>query len=356
MVERAVLTKKIVDEAKAPLKGERWIADTKVRGFGLRVWRNRSGGIGKGYCVRVRDDEGHPQRRTFVPWTDVGWHDLRGLYLDESTTIGDFSEFARQWAIDQIDLLKGRLTLEQEMRENQEAIGQQLGRTPLDRAMQAYIRGRRSDGLTLGYLDRIDKLFSRFVPRDVRAMPISAITSEMITSVLESRDLSPGNLRVLRPVLRDLFRRYRNIHWGRNVADDASTSLVPMGSADWPATSTRLPVWEEEQFRTMFKWLESSADYWQQRLCLSLFMRVYNVPMTSAMAARWDQFYLVKIDRSSFSPGEQQELPAWYWGLRPWKRHVFRTREDDLLDALWRTRSASNFLFPSQFGRGTEHI
>jgi hypothetical protein len=140
MVDRAVLTKRIVDDAHAPQHGERWNTDVETRGFGLRIWRNRSGGVGKGYCVRVRDSEGQIQRRTFDPWRDVDWYYLRRFYLDQTATLGDLSEFARQWAINQIDILKGRLTLEEETSRNRAAFGEQLGRTPLRRALDAYLR------------------------------------------------------------------------------------------------------------------------------------------------------------------------------------------------------------------------
>lgn len=356
MVERAILTKRIVDEATAPPIGERWISDTKVRGFGLRTWRNRSGQIGKCYCVRVRDLTNRAQRRTFVAWRDLDWYEFRRLFLNQAT-LGDLSDHARRWAVDQIDILKGRSTLQEEIEENRAALGDQLGRTTLGRAIDSYLRGRRFESLSQGYLDRLDKLLSRFVPDTVRALPIASVTAEAISGILDSRELSPGNLRVLRPALKDIFNRYRSISWGRNAVTDASSSLARTDTSDWPAPSQRLPNWTEEQFRTLFQWLQCCNESLQQGLCLSLFIRIYGVPMTAAMSAKWDQFYLVKVGSSYFGSGEQQECPMWSWDSRPWKRHVFRSEDMDLFDTLQGSRlDGCDYLFPSRLGRSVHHI
>jgi hypothetical protein len=52
MVERRLLTEQFVREVRPPATGERWIADTKQRGFGLRLWAT-SGGAGKAFGVRI---------------------------------------------------------------------------------------------------------------------------------------------------------------------------------------------------------------------------------------------------------------------------------------------------------------
>jgi hypothetical protein len=65
MVERRLLTADFVNRATPPDLGERWIADTKLRGFGLRLWRTSSG-EGKALAIRVVDTEGRSIRRTYV--------------------------------------------------------------------------------------------------------------------------------------------------------------------------------------------------------------------------------------------------------------------------------------------------
>jgi hypothetical protein len=64
MVERRRLTPEFVHSVTPPERGERWIADTKLKGFGLRLWATRSGG-NKAFAVRVLNANGHSIRKTF---------------------------------------------------------------------------------------------------------------------------------------------------------------------------------------------------------------------------------------------------------------------------------------------------
>jgi hypothetical protein len=355
MPARTVLTKEVVNKASAPDKGERWIADTRIPGFGLRVWRNGSGEVGRAFGVRVRATDGQIHRKTFNVWDNLGSYYLYRRYRYEDLTLGDLIEEARRWAEDSIDTLKGRTTLTEESEANRKSFGDVLGNIPLGRAMEAYLAGRRADGLTEAYLDRLDKLFVTFVSADTRALPIADVTSEMLLSSLSSPRLSTGNLRVLRPLLKGLFSRYRSMHWGRNVAADAA-ELIKGHSSDWPMPAEGLPAWPEARFTDFFEWLGEQEQYWQQGLCLSLFIRIYNVPLTRTMSARWDQFFMVEVG-SWPSSHQKESRPAWYWDVRPWRRHIFRSSDDRLVSKLLERQSpTSQFLFPSPYGRSVEHI
>jgi hypothetical protein len=67
MIERAILTKKFVDFAQQPKSGKTWIADTKLKGFDLRLWSTKSGG-NRALSIRVLDSNGKPIRKTFDAW------------------------------------------------------------------------------------------------------------------------------------------------------------------------------------------------------------------------------------------------------------------------------------------------
>jgi hypothetical protein len=355
MPTRAVLTRDVVNGATAPAKGELWIADTKTRGFGLRVWRNGSGEIGKAYGVRVRAVDGQVHRKTFDIWNGLSSYYLYQRYLEGELTLGDLAEEAREWAEASIDTLKGRPTLVEEQEANRKSFGDALGGITLGRAMDAYLVGRRAEGLTNAYVDRLDKLFASFVSADIRAVPIAQITPEMLFECLSSPALSKGNLRVLRPLLKDLFSRYRAMSWGRNAATEAA-ELVYGSSSGWPTPEVLLPTWTEEQFAKFFEWLGGQDQYWQQALCLCLFFKIYNVPLTRTMSARWDQFFMVEVGSWS-APHQKEKKPAWYWDARPWRRHIFRSSDADLVDRLLERQSpTSQFLFPSPHGRSAEHI
>lgn len=56
------LTSQYVSRVRTPRKGERWIADTEVRGFGLRLWAG--GRPGKAFAIRMSNGRGGTVRRT----------------------------------------------------------------------------------------------------------------------------------------------------------------------------------------------------------------------------------------------------------------------------------------------------
>ena len=66
LVERVHLTPELVDAALPPERGERWIGDTDIQGFGLRLWTTTSG-EGKAFAIRTSGSNGITVRRTFDP-------------------------------------------------------------------------------------------------------------------------------------------------------------------------------------------------------------------------------------------------------------------------------------------------
>jgi hypothetical protein len=222
--------------------------------------------------------------------------------------------------------------------------------------MEAYLIGRQLEGLTEAHLDRLDKLFSRYVPKEVQQTPIKEVAPKALRAIFENASLSPSNLRVLRPLLKDLFRRYQVFAGGSNAAEKAADLLPVIGYGDWPEKSKYLPVWTESKFQNFFKWLlEKNDDYWQQALCLRLFFRVDQVPLTTALSATWDQFYMVNVSRS-FGSNQTEKKPAWYWSDKHWLRHVFRDSDLPFIAELLRRQSPSPYLFPSPHGRSVGHI
>src|SRR5579859_3174628 len=110
MVSRATLTPRLVFEAKAPATGELWIADVKIRGFGLRIWSTSSGGQ-KAFAIRTSNSDGKIVRKTFD--TDAAWQtrfDFANSNREDRFGLGEYLEDARDWARDEIDRIKGRLT------------------------------------------------------------------------------------------------------------------------------------------------------------------------------------------------------------------------------------------------------
>lgn len=110
MVERMWLTPDVVDALPLPGQGERWIADTQVRGFGLRLWPT-----GRAYAIRVSDQAGRAIRRSFAPDWGADWRDWdmdrafsRSPDDEYAPRLGRFLDAARDWARVEIARAKGR--------------------------------------------------------------------------------------------------------------------------------------------------------------------------------------------------------------------------------------------------------
>src|ERR1041384_7478350 len=113
MVERKVLTAEFVNSTKPPASGERWIADVKLEGFGLRLWSTKSGGQ-KAFAIRTVGHNNKLIRKTFNE-TRTWATSLRFSYPHRRTPkYGDYIDDAREWARDEIDRQKGRATLQDE--------------------------------------------------------------------------------------------------------------------------------------------------------------------------------------------------------------------------------------------------
>jgi hypothetical protein len=95
-VERVHLTPEFVDTALLPEQGERWIGDTEIQGFGLRLWRTRAG-EGKAFAIRTPSVDGINVRRTFDP--RGSWEYQYELLLDRRPgKLGSYLASARRWA------------------------------------------------------------------------------------------------------------------------------------------------------------------------------------------------------------------------------------------------------------------
>jgi hypothetical protein len=363
MVERAILTKRIVDEAEAPSRGERWISDVVQRGLGLRVWRSPSGKPRKAYCVRAVDNSGKPARRTLLQWQALHlfrqehWWTIR-THPDFEPSVGDFIHIARLWAHDELARLKGQLTLAEE-REVQRDIGRQrVAALTFSKAMQAVLDGMAHAGLTQAYRDRLYKLFFRHVPIEIANKGVCEVTSADISKVFGCQNLKPGSLRILRPFIGQVLQ----------IPDrfDADTAMSPydfrtidQSTRPNPASLAQLVDWRETDFESFLVWLESKREHWQQARCLRLFLHFY-CPMSQLLKARWDQLYVVRSGSHSGGGSEARTFLQWRHSDRPSGSETLRGASEKLVRECFERCATefpkSQFWFPTRSGRGAGHI
>lgn len=363
MVERAILSKRIVDEADAPARGERWVSDTIQRGFGLRIWRSPKGESRKAYCIRALDNSGKPVRRTLPHWqasslfTQEHWWAIR-RHQDFEPSLGDFVHVARRWAHDELARAKGKLTLAEEQ-EAQRSIGRQrVAALTFAQTMQATLDGMAHAGLTQAYRDRLFKLFFRHVPIEMASKGICEVTSADIAKVFGSQILKPGNLRILRPFIGQVLEIPR-----RFGADTAMSSYdfrgVDQSQQRGPASLEQLAGWRDTDFDSFFVWLETEREKWQQARCLRLFFHFY-CSMSQLQKARWDQLCVVRSRTDPDSADEARKFLQWRHSDRVRGRETLRGASERLVRECFERCQAefpsSEFWFPTRFGRGVGHI
>jgi len=357
MVERAILSQSIVDYAGPPQIGEKWIADTKVRGFGLRVWRRADGSAGKAYCVRASDQFGKLHRRTLDitslwEWRLATWPSSK--QYNRSPSLGRFVQEAREWARDTVDQIKERPTLDDEEKAQLGAYVSSKHKRTLRKMVGVVLRGYAVNGASQSYIDRLDKLFFSHVPLEMIDIPVSSLTEEDITKLTNFNDVSPGNVRFLRPFLGRIFEFDSRLSNTRNLYYRA-LRIAGNDAEDTDNSGNILSDWQSVEVREFFDFFLVEEKYWQQALCLYFYFSFYKAPLSQVMAARWDQFYELK-DRAEGVPNPNSQRNV-IWCYREDAFYYESVSRKDL-DILLKMRNSSEdpYLFPSQFAKQFNHI
>lgn len=352
MVERLYLTPQIVDEVAAPALGERWIADSALKGFGLRVWRKKSGDAGKAYCVRTTDDAGRSTRRSWSHW-DLAYG---SSWLFREYSLGDLLERARSEARDHIDQIKGRATLadEEQLQRNSAAL---LARSlTLEGAAKGVLQAMAIRQVSQRSRDRTFKLFYQHVPAVLGAKLLTELTVADLEAVLSSSSLTPSNLETLRAFLGQAASVLSRFHLEGPLRfyDARDLKLAPRDRLDGC-----LIDWDLKSFEHALSRLGERQDRWRQRMCIRFYLE-FHAPLVRVMRARWDEVFDVRGRRLRGLAEEARFYREWRWSDRPWHRERFTIQMNShLMDVLRLVREqypASPFLFPSSSGRRVPHI
>jgi integrase len=341
MVERRLLTEQFVTKVRPPQIGERWIADTKQRGFGLRLWPSVNGD-GKAFALRVLDANGARVRMTFDHARHRALHVW--LYPEEDFELGAVLAQARAWARDEIDLLKHKQTVQIEEHLQREHFARRLSQLTFAEAAQNLLRWMRVNRRSEGYVDRIDKLFFRLVPEQVSRQSFAKLSPEKIADAIVKPTNSAGNMRIAKAFVGQIYEQ-ANRFWA--VPHDHAERFT---QHFWLLWTKRIDVAFPElrslgpqDYERLFRRLEGEQAAWRQALAIRLYFK-FGAPLSRVLSGRWEQV----LD------------DFWYPYWPHQKRYWFESREriDDEARALLkrvRERSGLNkksgFWFPSGASR-----
>lgn len=307
MVCRATLTPRLVFEFKCPEVGELWVADTKIKGFGLRLWSTASGGQ-KAFAVRTSNGDGKIVRKTFD--TNGAWRtrfDFAYGDRQDRFGLGEYLEDAQNWARDEIDRIKGRLTLKEHAWLEQRSVGKLVRSLAFGRAAASLLCGLRASNASERYLDRLDKLFVNHISEKLRNTPLAKLKPEQVARALVNANLSPGNIRTLRAFISQVLERGASFDGPLGRFHDRFASTF---SIEWKrAQKVRYPELNklpDRKYQHLFLVLENETEYWQQALAIRLYFE-FRAPLARILSAEWNQLH-----DSCWYPYAPDEKELWF--------------------------------------------
>ena len=284
MVERRILTESFVNSVKPPEKGERWIADTKQKGFGLRLWANKSGGY-KAYAIRIADINGRMIRKSF----DIENRKKFILWVRGKFQLGDCLEAARRWARDEIDELKGRLTINEERIIYEYPAELRIKKITLGRAAESLISGLRLNGRSQAYVDSLDKLFNRYISKDLQNCALYRLSTKKLAKSLVNQEMSFGNIRTLRSFIGQIYERAGVFYpTGRKV--EILNEHIRKEMDKYDVQFPELRKLKPSDYEIIFKILEKEENQWQQALCIRSYF-IFSAALSRVMSATWSRIY-----------------------------------------------------------------
>jgi len=346
MGHRALLTTQYVDAATPPQRGELWISDTELQGFGLRLWATKSG-TGKAFSIRCLDQSGRQVRRSTSYWDFSPFGYWRREH--ELPSLGFFVDQARAWAGDELDRLKGKPTLRDEEIAQRARSRTMLARVSLQQAEEAVLSRMADKGISLTHRDRLDKLFATHVPQTTKQLRLLEVPQKEIVAVFKSKNLSQANLRVLRPFLGRIF----DLPFEFGARGKLSSHHLRGRSFSRVDAQRRRPEPKTSFYNDLFHQLESDQCYWQQALCLRLFLS-FHAPLSQLMAARWDQ-----VRDYRYMPRDGSRPPfgrrTWEYSKITWRNQQISNVDNSILLRVLnlgrRDFPGAAFWFPSHRGQ-----
>jgi hypothetical protein len=336
---KILLTAELVNATTPPLQGERWIADSKVTGFGLRTWKTKRG-TGKAFAIRATNPRGKVFRKTFVPnpWdrTDLPL----GFYVDQ----------ARRWGRDEIRRLNGRLTSHEvrEIKQHNRSL-RMLSLTlgdAADRVTADMKKRKRSEA----YILSVQKLFALHIQEPLGAISLADVSPGAVAEILVDRRISSGNIRTLKAFIAQIFRWAARSH-GLLVrkADELNEVFWRLWEERYDVKHPELRNFKREDLKRIFRKLESEKQFWQQALCIRLFLK-FGAPLTRVMSAEWAQ-----IVESTWYPYYPRSRVLWFEAREEIDQEAAAILTY-LASRIRRDFGRSVYLFPSKHGRQVAHI
>lgn len=318
---RRRLTPAFVDALRPPRKGEVWIADVAVPGFGIRAWDGRT--KFKTFAIRAVDKDGKKVRMNIC--------DADGRLL----------EYARGIAIKQLLILKGHI----DKLSSTQRLEISVPRLSLSEWMARIFELKRREGANPNYIEQLQELYANYADPQIGQMRLAELTLEEVRSCVRGLSKLPSQARKLQSLLHlslEFAGRFCDACAGiaYQLTEESNFDYYPYGAPSFGLTT--------EDFKPLFEKL--TFDQANRQLALFIMgVLLLGVRPKELLRSKWDQ-----ISDGYFTPLRRAE----------WRRFIDRILIDELLDWYFQEvrkqcdiiNPGSDFLFPSNKSLKTGHL
>lgn len=353
---RRFLTEEFVSKAQPPEKGERWIADTGVRGFGLRLWAPN----GKAFAIRTKDKDDKSVRRTFDPhsqssyWNLYRWRRLNQVSSVSDLDLSSFLELAREWAREELDEQRKINTFQTSFEETElehaamrRRVGNYLRSKQLGELVEQVLCSGHARGWSQEYTDRLRAAFNAFDPDDkIRQLRIFEFEDGRLTRLVENAALRVGSFRLLRSLLSTVFWNIHELGGGLiGYLFPNHSNLSSKHIADYQEILSSL---EFEDFLKLENEIENIDFDWRSKLAITLCFSL-RAPVSKILSGRWTQ-----IVEDRWYPYHPKERASWHWrwdSIGQKQLSILKSAKEKALSE----GVSSDYWFPSK-SNGNHHI
>lgn len=348
MRTKTLLTPEYVNAATAPENGERWISDSEIKGFGLRLWSSAKGG-GKALCIRLRDHNGHIVRETFDPFQNSWDVELFGDGRSGEQFIGHNLDAARNWAQHRINVLKGGLSRAERWEQRSQNARDRVRAMTFGEAEDRMLHRMERQGRNQNYVVQIKTLGGR-ISAELRSSVLEKVNEKAMAIAITQDHLHSGQSRVLRSFVGQVYKRAARWYGPlarkhKSINQHVSRIQRSQKEPEYPAI---LNISDEDMSHFLTN-LENDAENWRTMLAIRFYFET-QAKMRRVLCAKWEQ-----IEESTWCPYNGSERK--YWFMFTERLHP---KALALLDLIRERQQAedieSDFLFPAIGNAANGHV
>lgn len=340
MADRRKLTPEIVDALIPPIRGEKWIADADLKGFGIRLWANAKGD-GFSYAIRIRDHRGIIRRENFSVWAD--WSASRKMRALLQQDIWEFEwslflDDARGWAKSRIRELKGKRSIaecrECRRRKLSDAFQAMSLEAMAERALRKMERQKRKEE----YIDQIRKLFWR-ISEENRSRTLMKVGIRKLAAEIADPALPIMQSRALQAFVGQIYSSFSRWHGPAGKVSDAITRRISTLRSKQGVPYPGILEISEEDLSRFFSLLAAEKKRWREALAIRLYFET-GAKMRRILRIRWSE---ILDDR--WYPYSPDERDYWFMGIERLEKpalEVLSLARSRLLEE----KRVSRYIFP----------